>query len=421
MIRLLLTLLALHAAGSWATGLDELTAADKLRLRAWVTPEDNIVVGQEVRMIIEISTPRWFAGGTRITLPDVDNVVVLRRNEFATNLSRREGDTTWVVQQWQLELYAQRPGRFLVPPVALELAVNDADAGIVRGSMATETLSFSAAVPAALQGVESWLAAPSFTIEQRFDRQLEGLKPGDAFKRTVELRATNLTAMMLPEVLVQSIDGLPAYPEIPELEDRSNRGEATAIRRESIAYLVERSGQFQLPEQRFYWWNTASGRVETTILPAVEIDAGAAVASTTSLPKLPALVTKRELLQIAGAVLVLGLITLLWRRLRSGRRQLLRQAQRAMQQGDQAKAAALLYRWLNTRPAEADWLSLRNTANAAGGESLGGDIEQLLRAAYADTRGEDGRQLKNALRRLRTRTRRHQPATSGGLNPTQPR
>ena len=38
------------------------------------------------------------------------------------------------------------------------------------------------------------------------------------------LRATNLTAMMLPEVLVQSIDGLPAYPEIPELEEIASGG-----------------------------------------------------------------------------------------------------------------------------------------------------------------------------------------------------
>ena len=115
MTRLAALLSLLVALPATASSLQSLMSEDRLRLKAWLTPETDIVVGQEVRLTLELATPRWFAGGTRFALPEIRNVIVLRRNQFATNFSRREGGATWVVQQWQLELYPQAVGQFRVP------------------------------------------------------------------------------------------------------------------------------------------------------------------------------------------------------------------------------------------------------------------------------------------------------------------
>ena len=155
-------LLLVLALPSGAATLDKLIAADKLRVTSWLEPAEGIVVGQEVRLLIEVSTPRWFAGGTRIASPEVDSLVTLRRNDFAINLSRREAGDTWVIQRWELELYPQREGDFRLPPVTLQLAVNDEDAGIVRGEVQTAPLAFSTAIPAAMRGIErelEWLTS----------------------------------------------------------------------------------------------------------------------------------------------------------------------------------------------------------------------------------------------------------------------
>ena len=228
--RYLVLVLLCWCSAIHASSLQELMAGDQLRLRSWLAPATNIVVGQEVQLVIEISTRRWFAGGTQINYPEVKNLVILRRNQFATNLSRREEGSTWVVQQWHLELYPQVEGEYSLPALVLELAVNDASAGIVRGTLTTTALAFAATVPELLKSVDAWLATPRLDVSQEFDRELEALRPGDAFEQVITLRATNVTAMMLPTPRIPQLPGLSAYADNPQLQDRSNRGEATAAR-----------------------------------------------------------------------------------------------------------------------------------------------------------------------------------------------
>jgi hypothetical protein len=404
----LLLLLALPAA---AETLDSLANADKLRVASWLEPAEGIVVGQEVRLVIEVSTPRWFAGGTRITAPEVDGVVILRRNEFALNLSRREAGNTWVVQRWEHELYPQRGGNFSLPPILLELAVNDADAGIVRGQLQTGPLAFSATVPAAMTGLERWLATPSLSIRQRLDRDPTGLAPGDAFTRTLEIQATHVTSMMLPEPDLSAPAGLAAYPDIPELVDRSNRGEATAIRRQSITYVVLEPGQHRLPTLSIDWWNTESGARETTALPAVEIDAGSAAPSLADLSvphwTWPGLV----------AVAIACALALLVSRRHRREPDPLQEAGRALGRGEASAAARALYSWLNRDQAQPGWLSLRRTAASVGEESA---AESLLRAGYgnSETSPADAQALIRKLARKRS-GRVRSPDRS--LNPSQPR
>lgn len=404
---LMLLLLALPSS---AATLDELRAADKLRVSTWVEPEAGIVLGQEVRLVIEVSTPRWFAGGTRIKAPEVDGLVILRRNDFAINLSRREGADTWVIQRWELELYPQREGNFALPPVRLQLAVNDEDAGIVRGEIQTGPLAFSAATPEAMRGIERWLATPSLQISQGLDRDPAALVPGDAFTRTLEIRATHVTSMMLPEPAFTTPAGLAAYPDLPELSDRSNRGEATAIRRQSITYVVVEPGQYQLPGVELPWWNTATGQRETAVLPTLAIDAGeAGFSSAVSAPTWlwPALV---------AAAVITAVLLLASRRLRR-EPDPLNAAARALARGDAGAATRALYAWLNRARGKPGWLSLRESA-AAVGESPAAD--KLLASSFGKSH-LDVKDARSLVSKLARSPRRQIVSTGLALNPHQPR
>ena len=94
----------LLAANCQAASLQDLVDRGDLRVRSWLTPAEDIVVGQEVQLTIEVSTQRWFAGGTRIETPEIPNLVILRRDQFANNLNQREGAVSWVMQRWNLQL-----------------------------------------------------------------------------------------------------------------------------------------------------------------------------------------------------------------------------------------------------------------------------------------------------------------------------
>ena len=384
----LLCLLCMVAQIAPAASLQELLERDHLRLKTWLEPAESIVVGQEVRLVVEVATRRWFAGGTRIRHPEVTNLVILQRDNFATNLSRQESGQTWVVQQWRLELYPQAGGLFLIPPLTLELAVNDATAGIVRGQLQSAALDFSATIPQLMSAAQSWLAAPQFSVEQGFNRELESLSPGDAFTRTIKLQAGELNSMMLPTFRDNALPGLASYPANPKLQDRSNRGAATAIRTEVITYVVEQPGQYQLPAVNYYWWNTATQSAEIATLEAITVDAGVAVASSTkdqpaaSLPSFPL----RWLWLLAVPILLIAWYRIYRRRIDTD---VLGAALQALKQGRRSQGLGMLYAWLNRAQPGPNWLSLRSTAQAWEDPSSQGAIEEIITGVYGKTSADD--------------------------------
>jgi len=331
------------------------------------------------------------------------------------------------LQQWRLELYPQREGRYRVPPVSIELAINDAEAGVVRGSLQTRAQVFEAGIPAVLQDIPVWLATPAFSADSTLDREPVALQPGDAFTRTIELQATSTAAMMLPEVTPHEVPGLAAYPELPELDNRSNRGEATAIRRQRITYVVERAGQYRLPEQTFYWWNTEQGRAERTSLAAVAIDAGSVPAATPGdIAARPWMLWAAAVVAAAAAATLLAAV-FLWARRRGpasapSEAELASRARRALRRGDAAAVASALYAWLNARAVKPGWLSLRNTVADLGDPEAVAATEKLLESAYGGREG--GQSALGALRRAlgsADRRRRKRGRQEMNLNPAQPR
>lgn len=257
-----------------SASLEELQQTGRLLLSTQVSPAEGLVPGQKIRLVLEIATDRWFAGGTRIRVPEVPGLVILQTEQFASNASENRGGQSWVIQRWTLDIYAQRAGDFTVPPMALELAVNGGESGNVRGQLFSPPVDFTVEIPAALDGVEQWVAAPSFNIEQHFDRDLESLLPGDAFERQLVFEAADVMAMMLPEFKLRDIPGLAVYPAPPDLVNRSNRGETVATRSLKISYVVESEGEYLLPGEDFMWWDTETTRLQVLSLPPVAFTVG---------------------------------------------------------------------------------------------------------------------------------------------------
>jgi len=410
-------LILLLATGASATTLQDLLETDQLRVRSWLVPAEDIVVGQEVRLVIEVATRRWFAGGTRIRPPEIRNLVVLQRDQFATNLSRNEEGQTWVVQQWGLELYPQIRGGYQLPGIELELAVNDAKAGIVRGKLTTASLEFSAAVPELLRTTDRWLATPALTVSQRVDNNLLGLRPGDAFTREVTITANNVTAMMLPTPVNIELPGLSAYEEVPALTNRSNRGEAIAERIDRITYVVEAPGSYHIPEQVFTWWDTTSGQVQTATLQALDIDAGSAV--TAAIPQQKSSIDIHIQLRwflLAGALL------LAWRLLRRPRRQalterkLLQLAARELRRGSSGASLRHLYHWLDLGRPTTQWLTLRQAAQDGDPATLEA-IDGLLASVYGGSDSTPGKLHWRALLKRRKQCLQSVPGKDLQLNP----
>lgn len=244
-----------------------------LQVRAFVEPESTAIARQNVKLIIETATSGWFTGGSKITLPEVPGLVILQNEKFASNSSERRGGETWVVQRWTVDVYPLRAGRYSIPPIELAVRLKtNQDIELARLAT-TNPLELIATIPPTLEPIDEWVTSPMYSVTQTFDRPLETLNAGDAIEQTIEFRAADVMAMMLPTFTPPVIEGLAAYPAPPVLNNQVNRGQNTASRTTVISYIIEKPGKFVLPAQEYFWWNTRESRLEIITLPTVTLNA----------------------------------------------------------------------------------------------------------------------------------------------------
>ena len=274
--RCLLVIAAACSASAFAISLEELQAAGHLRIDSELTPNAGIVPGQRVALTLTVATDTWFAGGTRIGIPEVPGLVILQTEQFASNASEIRKGQSWVVQRWTLDIYPQRAGDFTIGPLPLQIQVNAGEDGYVSGELGAPPLQLTVAIPESLVEAKHWVAAPEFRVSQSFNRTLEGLAVGDAFEQEVVFEASDVQAMMLPSYSAQKQPGLATYPAPPTLDNSSNRGQTLATRRIRISYVIEQPGQFVLPATDYYWWNTQRATLELLSLPETRIDVAGA-------------------------------------------------------------------------------------------------------------------------------------------------
>ncbi|MEH6582437.1 MAG: hypothetical protein V7754_10925 [Halioglobus sp.] len=307
--RLLLLAFILPGLAVQAATVADLQRADKLQVRSWLTPAQNIVPGQQVKLTLEIATDRWFTGGTRLQIPEVPGVVILQTDSFASNSSEQRLGQSWVVQRWSLEIYPQRAGDFNLPGISARVKISGEDGATVEGELQGPALQFAAARPDTLARAQHWVAAPDYEVSQTFDRSLEDLQVGDAIEREILFQASEVMAMMLPAFKEEAIAGLSAYPSPPTLANNSNRGTTVATRREHISYIIEAEGEYQLPARDYFWWDTRTGEVQLLSLPTVDIRAGST--PTAAEEESAGIAINKRMIAIAvGGLLLLAL--LLW-------------------------------------------------------------------------------------------------------------
>jgi len=359
-----LYLLILAAPGH--ASLVDLKNQQQLRINSWLEPVEELVQGQQIYLQIEIATSLKWQGGTTIDHVEIKDAIVLQREKFSVNSVRNEDGKSWLVQLWTLVVYPQTSGDFYLPEIAVNVAIIDDDGHTAAGQIKTPNLGFSVLTNANIENAitnkdgekAEWVATPRFSIEESFDHSLEKIKAGDAITRTVVFNAKDLPAMMLPAMVLEELAGVAIYSQPPKLSDKVNRGDYLAERTEAHTYVIETSGDYLLPEQVYYWWNTQTKSLEKIVLPEYTLH----VAST----GLPALIWQALLIVSMVSLLVFllfklsivkkiaqsarwqGFVIAINTRMRNPQKELKQRFKDACDQGNEELALAILYQGLDS-------------------------------------------------------------------------
>ena len=260
-----------------AADIFDLEKSGDVELIAWVGEKPRsgekitpvkVSVNEQVILNIEVATPRWLTGGTRIGSIEIPNVIAKQRNQLATNYTERVGGTTWSRQRWEVTLYPMTSGEFVIPTVPVRVQVSAPDGSNVGGTLYTQPIKFEASLPSGLLSDESpWFAATDVNVEQQWQRSNDELKVGDAITRTVTIKAKDSLSVLLPDVLNnESTQQYQAYPQPNRLNDTQERGDYRSSRMEESVYVIQQGGEFTLPDFSFQWWNSKNQRLENVVI-----------------------------------------------------------------------------------------------------------------------------------------------------------
>jgi hypothetical protein len=358
----------------WLMTSDYALAAEAIIMRTSVTPEEAWV-GQKVLLHLDVLAKDGWAQLKKVSDAEVEGAHLLRLESQGTRLSETIDGDSYTGQRYEFMLFAQRAGKIIVPPLQVDVEVRTwgagADSQIHR--MTTRHIEFTTRTPPGAEGIRGLISTTGFTAKQEWEpKKNNNPQVGDAIKRTITLRAEDLSGMAFTPMLHGKIEHLGIYPGEPTVEDKFARGDLTGTRVETVTYVFERPGEFEIPGIVLPWWDVRNADLKRIELPALSLHVSGNHAAE-SMPVEPSAPRKntRLLWSALLAVLIAAVVALRfggrmakywaawWRTRGETEATYFRRALRSVRSGDQKTALRDTMRWLdrintNSRPARLD-------------------------------------------------------------------
>jgi len=105
--------------------------------------------------------------------------------------------------------------------------------------------------------------------------------------RTITIAAQGLTAVQLPDMKFNDVDGLKQYPDKPVTENRTQTDGITGLKQIKIALIPTKAGSYKLPEIKLQWWNTKTSKKEIATIPEKILTAVGSASTSSITPAKP--------------------------------------------------------------------------------------------------------------------------------------
>jgi hypothetical protein len=389
----------------------------KAAVAASIQQSTEIWAGQQVTLNLDLKTTGFSFSNTHFNLPEVSNSFLMQPDSTTIKMSEKKDGEDWQQIRYPLALFPQKSGLITIPPIDVRFSTSAGFGKPIRNfDFKTEPLKLSVSLPPGVGQDELVVTTRSFQLEHNWQPESAIAKTGDAFTLTVTRRAADISAMLLPPIPVYRTDGLAAYPQAPEIEDQTNRGDLTGRRIDSITWVVEKAGSYEIPGIRFQWWDPAKRELKQQVIPGIKLDivdssthGSNAVADKSSEAK------SRHLLPWLMFALVGILAGTLWRKSRQDKdgkhlvdeKSTFTRLQKTCKSSQAGKAHSAIYAWLACCPPLSETgsqpVTLGELAKIMNDDQLARELEELQQAMISSPANWNGDALLIALKRIRHR------------------
>ena len=238
-----------------------------------IQQDQEIWAGQQVTISLDLKTTGFSFSDSHFNLPEVPGAFLMQTDTTTVKMTETIDGKTWQIIRYPLALYPQKAGQLEIPPIAVRFSTS---AGFGSTSVPfefqTEPLVLAINSPPGVKDGDLVITTPSFELNYQWQPESGTAQTGDAFTLTVKRRASDISAMLLPPLPVFRVEGLAAYPQAPEVNDKTNRGDLTGERTDTIIWVVEKPGTYDIPGIRFQWWDPDSRELKQQIVPGLNLD-----------------------------------------------------------------------------------------------------------------------------------------------------
>lgn len=266
---------------------------DEIFLQVEASPEQAYVQSQ-VLYTVKLFRRVQIAQAS-LNEPEIKDAVIeklVEDNTYTTQINNVE----YVVTERKYAIFPQQSGVFTIAPLTMVAQVLSSrgqpgfNGFFNRQTTETRRVTSKAitlnVLPVPQQaGKSNWLSAESLELKETWSDNSLQVKVGEPLTRTLTLTAKATTVGQLPELAGSAaIDGIKSYPDQPQLREDKNSDGLSAFRQEKIAYIPAAAGEYRLPAIHIDWFNTKTGKMESSQLPAVTIKALATADDGAALP-----------------------------------------------------------------------------------------------------------------------------------------
>ncbi|MCS7467363.1 BatD family protein [Stieleria sp. ICT_E10.1] len=229
--------------------------------------EDSAWTGEAVSLVITLYSPGPFSGTAAFDLPELPQTVLMRGGSPLVGSESIDGETLFT-QRHELTVYTQRSGTIEIPAFRVRFSGKKtftSSAEPIEG--VTPRLTFESKRPPGTDRLGFVLTASSMQVTQSWSPDaVDTLSAGDVIERRIKRIATGTTAMMIAPISSVAPEGVRVYDADPVVQDRSERGDSSAERSDTVKYQFERPGTFTLADTTIVWWDADAGELKREIL-----------------------------------------------------------------------------------------------------------------------------------------------------------
>jgi hypothetical protein len=178
-------------------------------------------------------------------------------------------DREFSVQRHEFSLFCQQGGEIRVPGIQVRCgSIKSFGEPPSQHALRVPGFKVTPRLPEGARPGQVVVSTTRLEVNETWNPRPGQAKVGDAFRRTVTLRAADVPGMLLPRIPKPKVQGLAVYPSTPLVDDRTERGDFTGARVETLTYLCEHAGTVEIPPVLYRWWNPVKASWEERRLPA---------------------------------------------------------------------------------------------------------------------------------------------------------